>query len=59
LADKKSFYPRNAAQRIACQRYLEVQVCKLMGWTPDDIAALPADYYDDVIRILSMQSTRQ
>lgn len=29
-----------------------------MGWSPDVIASLPNDYYEDLIRILNLQAQR-
>ena len=60
MTDSKPLYDRwrsrlnGTRKRLACGRYdNEIELAKRFSWTPAEVGALPAAYYDELITALN------
>ena len=49
----------NAHQEDALRLYNQMLLCETFGWTPYEIANLPADFYEATLQILALRAAAE
>lgn len=59
MIDGKSVTAVTEFQQEAVRTFTDVMLCREFGWTPSDIAAMPADFYEAAVLILNKEGAKQ
>lgn len=59
MIEGKTFTPTTPWQKDMVRRFSDIMLCKTFtGWTPQIIADLPSDFYNDTILVLQKESAK-
>lgn len=58
LADGGSIRVRTPLQQEALDRYNDAMIIKKTGWSAQDIACCPEDFYKDLITIINLKEIK-